>query len=63
MESLVTRAYFENACDQRQQDLLERLLECVIQNRSKVSWFSSTEGPIVESDRDQVINPNDKVKG
>ena len=23
MESLVTRAYFENACDQRQQELLE----------------------------------------
>lgn len=34
-----------------------------MQNRSKVSWFSSTEGPIEASDRDQVINRKGKVKG
>ena len=63
MEFLVTRAYLNNACDQRQWDLLDRLLECVMQNRSKASWFSSTEGSIEASDRDQAINRKGKVKG
>ena len=35
MEFLVTRAYLNNACDQRQWDLLDRLLECVIQKQIK----------------------------
>lgn len=35
MEFAVSRAYLKNACDQRQWDLLDRLLGCVIQKQIK----------------------------
>lgn len=63
MEFAVSRAYLKNACDQRQWDLLDRLLGCVIQKQIKGVQVLLDRGAIEESDRDQAINRKGKVRG